>query len=522
MVSEHSQTTLPGSAVLNSSQTEETICSVAFSCMLLQVSPSPSPAAALPEALTAQILLHVPQQQRLQQCALTCKAWAAAAALATVHVQQKFKPDVQAISAFNSWLQRYAEHIETLELSRSDRGTQPQLRLCKLAKLQRLQLEGVALLLQGERAGSGSAGQDTHTPAPPLLPSLQHLELSSVQLVSTSSLLQLAGAAGITSLRMQDVTVAQLPFNGASHIRNSQKFTQEQLAAAITSLLQQLPRLVVLELPGMPISAAAMQQLGSMQGLQEVSLEDVDLMPACALQHLPSSITKLLFRGNKFETQYFSTPSMPPELQQLTGLLRLELYYCAVAETVLGAFTCLQALKLQDCLLLPVVDDSSEDGSDHDENVHGQPGTAALLDALAGMTCLQDVELRLRVLDTVSTAPQRFAALTASTQLTRLAIMPRDCIPLAKGAVRYMFPAGRQFPLLQELTISPEVTDSDWAAADEWCVGSADIKGIAACCTALKQLNIAHIVRPGDRNGWLPSCTVCHACDGAHRVFSVK
>ena len=276
--------------------------------MLLQAAPSPSIAAVLPEALTAQILQHVPQQQRLQQCALVCKAWASASGLATVQLQQKFKSG-QASSAFDSWLQKHAEHLESLELSHSNRDIRLPLCLCKLAKLQRLQLDGFALLLPGEGEGSDSAGQDTHTPALLLLPSLQHLQLSRVQLVSSNSLLQLAGCGGLTSLKIPDITVAQVRFrSGASHNTDGEQATVLQLAAAITRLLQQLPRLAVLELPGIPMPNASMQQLGCMQGLQQVSLEP---MPVCNLQHLPSSVTQLHFRGRPFETEFFKTPSMP-------------------------------------------------------------------------------------------------------------------------------------------------------------------------------------------------------------------
>jgi hypothetical protein len=442
-------------------------------------------ASALPEALTAQILQHVPQQQRLQQCALVCKAWASAAAVATIHVQQQLKPG-QATLAFESWLQKYAGQLESLELSCSGWNTQPQLRLCKLAKLQRLQLQGFEVLLPRPEEGS-SAGAGTNSPAP-LLPSLQHLELSSVQLVSSSSLLQLAAVAGLTSLRSRGMRIAQAEFcGGASHMDDSQKPAVQQMAAAIAGLLQQLPRLAVLELPGWPMSDAAMQQLGGMQGLQEVSLEHVDHMPMCKLQHLPSSVTQLHLRGNIFQIEAFNSPSMPPQLQQLAGLLRLELHFCAVPPTVLGAFTRLQALKLQACTLLP----APEDNSDFETE-----GTAALLDALAGMTCLQDLELALPGLDTVSTAPQRFATLTASTQLTRLEISPLDCIPLAKGAAQYMFPAGRQLPLLQELTIMPEGADSDWPLT-QWCIDGADIHSIATCCAGLRVLDLGQSVRPG-------------------------
>ena len=490
-------------------------------CMLLQFTPSPSSgcssAALLPEALTARILQHVPQQLRLQQCALTCKAWASAAALAAVHVELKLQAESQAKPALERWLQQHAGQLESLQLtinldghddeqlSDNDWDTRHELQLpwAQLAKLQRLQLHGFELTLLGEgeslgansaadaRASRSSSGEETHTPALLLLPSLQHLELSKVELVSSSSLLQLAGAPGLTSLKISDMSSSHLQYCSEEHHqwRNKEPAVQ-QLAAAITGLLQQLPRLAVLELPGMPMSEVAMQQLGCMQGLQEVFLEHVDHMPLCDLQHLPSSITQLHFRGNTFQTGP-STSSIPPQLQQLAGLLRLELYGCAVLPNVLGAFTCLQALKLFCCRLLPA---PAELDDDDERFGYETEGTAALLGALAGMTCLQDLELALDGLDTVSTAPQRFAALTASTQLTRLAIYPMDCIPLAKGAAQHMFPAGRQLPLLQELAIAQEVTGSGSA---RWCLDGTDINGIATCCTGLRELNIAHCVESG-------------------------
>jgi hypothetical protein len=272
---------------------------------------------------------------------------------------------------------------------------------------------------------------------------------------------------------------------------DSQKPAVQQMAAAITGLLQQLPQLAVLELPGFPVSDAATQQLGGMQGLQEVSLEHVDHMPMCKLQHLPSSVTQVHLQGNSCQTEAFARPSMPPQLQQLAGLLRLELRSCAVPPTVLGAFTRLQVLKLASCTLLPAPDDV-----DDEEVVFETEGTAALLDVLAGMTCLQDLELSLPGLDTVSTAPQRFSALTASTQLTRLAVDPFSSTPLAKGAARHMFPAGRQLPQLHELTIMPDDAGSDWPLT-QWCIDSADIHSIASCCIGLQTLDLGHSVRPG-------------------------
>jgi hypothetical protein len=477
--------------------------------MLLQVALCASPAAALPDALTAQILQHVPQQQRLQQCALTCKAWASAAALATVHVEQELQAEDQAIPALESWLQKHAGHLESLQLSHNVsavyRTHELQLPWAKLAKLQRLQLQGFKVTLPGEEGGSSgstlgagpaassdsSSVEGTHTLAALLLPSLQHLQLSRVQLVSTTSLLQLAGAPGITSLKTSDITFLQL-----RKIRHCEDAVQ-QLAAAIPRLLQQLPRLAVLDMPDMPVSDAAIQQLGGMQGLQAVSVQQVDYMHPCDLQHLPSSITQLEFHGNLYG--FGPSTALPPQLQQLTGLLELTVEYCVFQPAVLGSLTRLQGLRLLSCKLPLLQDDDQEFDTE---------ATAALLDALAKMTCLQDLWLGLDELDTVSTAPQRFAALTASTQLRRLALKPDDKIPLPQGAAQYLFPAGRQLPYLQVLIISPSVDwRTDLGTDEEWCLEGPDITNIVTCCTALEELDIGHTVRPGELAGAV-ACTV--------------
>jgi hypothetical protein len=476
---------------------------------------------------------------------LACKAWASAATLATVHVELKLQAEAkgQAIPVIEIWLQHHAGQIESLQLTLtspsmgdmvydpqltySDRTAQHGLQLpwAKLSKLQRLQLEGFKLTLPGEgdsqgatsgagagaaassssSRGNSSSGEGIHTPAPLLLPSLQHLELSKVQLVSSSSLLQLARAPGLTSLNISDISFLRLQY--CSHVGQdfyNKEPAIQQLAAAIAVLLQQLPRLAVLELPRMPMSAAAMQQLGAMQGLQEVRLGRVVHMPMCELQHLPSSITQLQFDSSK-GGRHSDEPSLLPELQQLAGLLRLELCDCAVPPTVLGAFTRLQALKLSCCTLLPApapVAAAPGPIIDDEDRVYETEGTAALLDALSKMTCMQDLSLSLEGLDTVSTAPQRFEALTASTQLTRLAVSAFDSIPIATGAARYMFPEGRQLPLLEELTIAPSITG---LGSDRWCLDGADIHSIATCCTGLRKLNITYNLPPGAPDSSLPA-----------------
>jgi hypothetical protein len=311
----------------------------------------------------------VPQQQRLQQCALACKAWASAAALATCHVEHVFKAQGPAIPACESWLQKYAGQLISLQLafscSKSDEYHNLQIPWAKLTKLQRLQLECLQLQLPGEldsgcssqahdgAEASSSCEDGTHSPAALLLPSLQHLDLSVIKFNSISSLQQLAaGATGLTSLKTNHISFVQLDYCSYRTRSNSDAATQ-QVAAAIPSLLKQLPQLAVLELPGFPMSAAAMQQLGGMRELQELHLEQVVRMPAYKLQDLPSKLTQLHFHGKTPEDGFpIDSSCLPDELLQLAGVLQLRLDRCYILPTVLGALTRLQVLNLH-CAVLP-------------------------------------------------------------------------------------------------------------------------------------------------------------------------
>lgn len=206
----------------------------------------------------------------------------------------------------------------------------------------------------------------------------------------------------------------------------------------LSCMLQMLPRLSVRELPGMPLSDAAVQQLAAMQGLRQVSLSQLEHMPACDVQRLPNSITQLhfsSFRGNG--------PSLPSQLQQLTRPLQLHLQDCAFLPTMLGSVTQLQTLCVDTCRLLP----------------GGSQGTAALLDVLPKLSCLQDLELR--CLDRNMTAlydvsQEAFSALTASSHLTRLVVDAQETPPLPYLALAYMFKDQQRTHLakLEELQIS--------------------------------------------------------------------
>jgi hypothetical protein len=90
------------------------------------------------------------------------------------------------------------------------------------------------------------------------------LELKRVQLSKISSLLQLTLAPQLRSLTLSKIefTKPQMTYKGEFCQRT--KAAVQQVADAIPGLLQQLPLLSVLKLPGIFLTDAAAQQLSAL------------------------------------------------------------------------------------------------------------------------------------------------------------------------------------------------------------------------------------------------------------------
>jgi hypothetical protein len=348
---------------------------------------------------------------------------------------------------------------------------QLQLPLEKLTKLQALQLtdfhvqlphghnhgSSAAVSMSSTSAGSDRAAQYT-------LPCLQQLTLTDISFVSVSSLLQLTNAPQLTGLQLQEISFRGLGYECAAGSRG-----HAQAAAAATAVLQ---------LPGVPLTDAAVQQLSAMQPLQQFELEHMGDVPVCDLQHLPSSITQLKLTDVPSRNRL----SLPPQLPQLSRLQQLHLEECTVPTKVLGCFTQLRVLCLQECTLLP------RSQPEDDSNTEG---TAALLEVLASLTLLQDLACNCLLLDTYCVAPQHFSALTASDHQTRLTVRDQSEV-VPEGAVQYMFAPGRQMQL-QHLCISTY----DLIGDIQGCLSAADMECIISCCPCLQSLDICNSVETG-------------------------
>jgi hypothetical protein len=77
------------------------------------------PLAALPIDTVAHVLRWVPQQQRLCQCAMVCRAWRTAAAAATVDIQTVPASNLKAAQCFHKWLLRHGGSVQALTLNRT-------------------------------------------------------------------------------------------------------------------------------------------------------------------------------------------------------------------------------------------------------------------------------------------------------------------------------------------------------------------------------------------------------------------
>jgi hypothetical protein len=191
-----------------------------------------------------------------------------------------------------------------------------------------------------------------------------------VSLQGISSLLQLTQAPQLTSLRLFWISLRTPKFDSESIYWDGQEPSETQVvAAAMSGLLQQLPWLSTLELPGMTLTDAAMQQLGQMQDLQEISMSHRTQIPVGDLSLLPSSVTKLCYISDVADP-----PNLPPQLPQLS---------CRLPPGLLGSMTQLQHLQLAGCNLLPAAAPDELEAE----------GTAALLNVLPQLARLQHLQL---------------------------------------------------------------------------------------------------------------------------------
>ena len=262
--------------------------------------------------------------------ARVCKAWATAAAAATVHVQHVITE--RTASTFQSWLAAHAGRLVSLQVSRKCMAPgevvhqQLQLPCEQLSARQSLSLTAVRVQTQvscgilslGPHPSSttpvtGKAGQtamlqpargnsmttsDILKPAALLLPKLKELKLICCYLDSPNALTQLVSQApGLTKLVCGNLLWPELEGCKPWQYKIRDPSTRQQYDAVMRSVLQLLPQLAFLQLSDSDYCAedAVYQQVQlpckQLSALQSLSLTGVEVQTPGFLQHLELSTT---------------------------------------------------------------------------------------------------------------------------------------------------------------------------------------------------------------------------------------
>jgi hypothetical protein len=386
--------------------------------------------------LLCRILKHVPVRKRLSDCALVCRAWAAAAEAATTKIDDWHAYSIQQVLLLAEWLAKHGGAVEVLMIPHGadkprmfQQKWKPvivQLPVAQFSQLQQLDFRDITALLHTSAAelgiatlsisdrqasvlagassrGATNTGGAAAAAAAAFLPKLQDLTVSLCDLTAPLAS-QLLSATALTYLCMDHVKlyIQDSSDDARPHSWHSwHPLPCEQEGALVLEALQQMPRLFDLQLSGISMATAA------------------DLAPIGNLQHLRFLHIRI--------GRHHSAATGDPQPQ--TGLL-----------AALQRLTQLRHLSLAHC-------------------------------------CLNGAE------------PQTLSALTASTQLTNLQVFQQPGLPIPLGAVDHMLPAGRVLPHLVRMVLEKTA----WHNPQLFCVEEAQIARIAAGCPRLEYLCLGDV-----------------------------
>lgn len=496
---------------LNTPAPTTSTCSVWYSCCTLQAarnttsSSSTTRLSQLPLALLARILQHVSQSDLFENATLVGSDWAKAAALSILHLQV----DVRAATApaLEAWLRKYGRQLETLQLKHSRRSAPAlliQLPWAQLAGLQSLVLENLQL---PPVPNAASALNTSAIPATPF-PALKSLDLQCCALASTDCLLRLARSTQLTSLVVKSTQYQRDHALHSGTTAGSAATATDQTGplAVVCQLLPRLPGLRVLQctLSGTEsLSHTLIKHVGAMHQLHDLQLSfGVGDFAGC-FEHLPSSsLTRVFLCGDQRVVEGYALsaqggpcglPLPPPKPQQLSNLQQLQLWHCRLVPAALASMSQLRSLQLENCVLLPCKSQVAVPGPSR--AVQTPEAVAAFLSAVQGLTLLKRLSLFYCSLDTdeplTNQQLQQFSALTASTLLEELKLsVPMGELPVPPGCVKFMFPAGKRFPQLTDLSITAD-------RFGDGCMSWKELARIIAVCPALEVLDIASALHEG-------------------------
>jgi hypothetical protein len=409
---------------------------------------SSSSLAHLPQGVLLQVLRQLAQQDRICNCAATCRSLLTAAGQATQEVHLCHTSRLNAVSqqqadALVAWLAKHGSsslHKVRLHAYASSSNSPVTLRLPwqQLSHLTSLSLRGIVM-----EAADCSSSSSNIWRGLSQLPLLQQLHLESLRTPKDSSFDMAAYTAALGCALQQLVQLTELSL--------STDICKPRLEGAVLAGASNLSCLQSLKLKGV--------------GSDECPVQ---------FQYLPSSLTALHLTEAATSSAPDGSSSSSDSTWQLPALKQLTMVESGVPPSVL-----LLRLQYFKC--------SDEPGGFRD--LHA---------ALPNLQRLQTLHLSWFG---DGLAAEELASLTASSHLTSLELVS-CCVPA--GAARHMFGAGRLLPHLQQLNITDAELEPNGPPGggpdvlerfDGWSllVEDGDVQRIVSSCPALQSLGTLRV-----------------------------
>jgi hypothetical protein len=241
---------------------------------------------------------------------------------------------------------------------------------------------------------------------------------------------------------------------------------QTQLGNAVRQILQRSPQLARLEL-------ACWNQ----------PYVSTTSMLAGFAAHFPSSLTALRL-GDVDSDGGMGAPDLACCVSALTNLQELAACKVGVCPTALASLTRLRDLQLHHFNFVLREPDGPAGAA-------VGASASALLSAISGLSQLQRLSVVNERYALAGAQASACAALTASSQLTYLQVSAVEEQPLPPAALQHMFPAGKQLPLLQHVTLSCDGPDAEAGHAT-----AAELRLLFSACPGLSSLDITDLLEP--------------------------
>lgn len=467
---------------------------------------------ALPDAVVALILQHIPLKQRLGPCALVSRSWLDVAASIPPAFISAVISQQHSCQSLHDWLtaEKRGQHITTLQIALRASAGKPRLHLpcTHLARLQTLCLKQLGVVLCRTKTATGCSsssaavldayGQAVPSPAAEvvLLPQLRQLQLLQCRM-SLATLQLLSQLTSLSNLELQGLQVPD-------RMDSTTPVSAAQLSTALSTVLQEMPMLSDLALGTSAWKMVPVHIPSSSPSLQRLNLTGG--FARHTLAGLPASLTCLQLHPTSGSCLHLRAATGLTELA--SSLRHLQVTKATIPAALLAKLTALQHLSMSSAWAVCA---EPGDVGNADERWgyrrFGNSRVKPLLAALQQLPHLQHLVLEHQ------NSSETLAALTASTQLTAFELAEHG-MPFESGALQKAI-GSKALPQLRLLRLAadqrgPSVRPGlhSWDHRDKpSCINDHDMRSIARSCSNLRHLILHGVVGTNVSTGCLQSLT---------------